>query len=230
MGELTRDDYVKAAKDCRAPRMRKNKDDKEVPAEIKFDQSVELQVCFKNIDRVKETGFKTSALLDHPFHDKNFSIGFLASQKDIAKGTDLGLHIIKKEELDTIKTDKKACKRLAKKYDYFLASVAMIKTIPKPLRQALAVRGKFPQAIIKTEEISNKVEEAKRKVNIVLKIKPKAPLNIGFAIGKASMSDEDIATNATTVMTEVLNKCKKKWSNIQGVVMKSSMGSPVRVM
>ena len=68
-----------------------------------------------------------------------------------------------KQDLITIKGDKKECKRLSKKYDCFLASVSMIKDIPPALRKNLARRDKFPKSVMKIDDLEKEVEEEKRK-------------------------------------------------------------------
>ena len=194
----------------------------------KFEQTVELQVSFRGIERTKETGFKAHALLDNPFRDDRFSVAVLATERDAVKAKQLGLPTLLKQDLDRLKGDKKGCKKLARQYDCFVASIAMVKSIPKLLRQFLSVRGKFPQTIAKSDELANKVEEMRRRVPIVLKVKPKCALNIGLPIGKANMDPLAVAANAEKVLTEVVGKCKKNWNNINGVVVKTTMGAPVR--
>ena len=187
-------------------------------------------MAFKNIDRDKETGFKTSVLLDAPFRGKDFSICFLSNEKDAPKGRELGMHVLMKADLAAIKTNKKECKRLSKKFDCFLASVSMIKEIPPTLRKNLARRDKFPKSVIKSDDLEREVEEARKRVSIVLKVKSKCSLNIGFAVGKMSQSDEELSGNVGKVLNQIVSQTKKKWSNIQGVVLKRTMGNPVRVV
>ena len=224
------DPILKALPSVRIPILsKKSLKSSEKKVKGNFLQTFELQVSFKNIDRVKETGFKSSTLLNYPFKDKSFSICLLASEKDAIKARELGINVLLKNDLAAIKGDKKACKKLACQYDCFLASISMIREIPPILRKNLAMKDKFPSTIIKSEELAEKIEEEKRKVNIVLKVKPKASLNIGFACGKMNMNDNELAENAWKIIDEITKKTKKGWNNIAGIVVKSTMGKPVRI-
>lgn len=58
---------------------------------------------------------------------------------------------------------------LAKKYDAFLASEALIKQIPRLLGPGLNKAGKFPAPLAHTESMMAKVEEVKATIKFQMK-------------------------------------------------------------
>ena len=65
------------------------------------------------------------------------------------------------DDLKKLNKNKKLVKKLAKKYDAFLASDALIKQIPRLLGPGLSKAGKFPTPISHAEDLGNKVAEVR---------------------------------------------------------------------
>merc|ERR1712179_495901 len=82
----------------------------------KFTESVELQIMLKNYDPQKDKRFSGTVKLPNTARPK-FTVCVLGNQAHI----------------DEANKDKKLVKKLAKKYDAFLASDALIRQIPRLL-------------------------------------------------------------------------------------------------
>ncbi|ELK37962.1 60S ribosomal protein L10a [Myotis davidii] len=65
------------------------------------------------------------------------------------------------EELKKLNKNKKLVKKLAKKYDIFLASESLIKQIPGILGPGLNKAGKFPSLLTHNENMLAKLDEVK---------------------------------------------------------------------
>ena len=105
--------------------------------------------------------------------------------------------------------NKKLVKKLAKKYDAFLASEALIKQIPRLLGPGLSkgelsysrliiillnpyiVAGKFPTPVSHAEDLANKINE----VRSTIKFQLKKVLCLGVAIGHVQMTDDQVLGN-----------------------------------
>jgi ribosomal protein L1 len=106
--------------------------------------------------------------------------------------------------------NKKLVKKLAKKYDAFLASEALIKQIPRLLgpglskgpypsysflRLVLTVvlvpAGKFPTPVSHAEDLNNKLTE----VRSTIKFQLKKVLCLGVAVGHVQMTDDQVLGN-----------------------------------
>ena len=73
------------------------------------------------------------------------------------------------EELKKLNKNKKLVKKLAKKYDAFLASESLIKQIPRILGPGLNKAGKFPSLLTHNENMVAKVDEVKSTIKFQMK-------------------------------------------------------------
>lgn len=65
------------------------------------------------------------------------------------------------DDLKKLNKNKKLVKKLAKKYDAFMASEALIKQIPRLLGPGLSKAGKFPTPVSHAEDLGGKVTDVK---------------------------------------------------------------------
>ncbi|XP_059153349.1 large ribosomal subunit protein uL1-like [Physella acuta] len=86
---------------------------------------------------------------------------------DLAKANDLPHMDI--EALKKLNKDKKLVKKLAKKYDAFLASESLIRQIPRVLEPGLNKAGKFPAPITHNDSLNAKIEETKATIKFQMK-------------------------------------------------------------
>src|SRR6266702_693864 len=115
--------------------------------------------------------------------------------------------------------NKKLVKKLAKKYDAFLASEALIKQIPRLLGPGLSkgtstiapsffvssiidltTAGKFPTPVSPAEDLTNKLTE----VRSTIKFQLKKVLCLGVAVGHVQMSDDQVLANVMLSMSRIL--------------------------
>ena len=98
--------------------------------------------------------------------------------------------------------NKKLVKKLAKKYDAFLASEALIKQIPRLLGPGLSKAGKFPTPVSHSEDLTNKITE----VRSTIKFQLKKVLCLGVAVGHVEMTDEQVLANV--MLSRLSSQCK----------------------
>merc|ERR1712002_453295 len=113
----------------------------------KFRESIELQIGLKNYDPQKDKRFAGTVKLRHVPKPK-MQVCILGDQVhcDQAKANNLPHMDI--DALKKLNKDKKLVKKLAKKYDAFLASESLIRQIPRILGPGLNKAGKFPAPIV----------------------------------------------------------------------------------
>lgn len=73
------------------------------------------------------------------------------------------------EALKKLNKNKKLVKKLAKKYDAFLASESLIKQIPRLLGPGLNKAGKFPGLLQHNESMTAKIDEVKATIKFQMK-------------------------------------------------------------
>ncbi|MEQ2203636.1 60S ribosomal protein L10A, partial [Xenoophorus captivus] len=134
----------------------------------KFVESVELQISLKNYDPQKDKRFSGTVRLKTLPRPK-FSVCVLGDQQhcDEAKAAELPHMDI--EALKKLNKNKKLVKKLAKKYDAFLASESLIKQIPRILGPGLNKAGKFPSLLTHNENMNTKVDEVKSTIKFQMK-------------------------------------------------------------
>ena len=99
--------------------------------------------------------------------------------------------------------NKKLVKKLAKKYDAFLSSEALIRQIPRLIGPGLSKAGKFPAPISHAEDLSNKLTE----VRSTIKFQLKKVLCLGVAVGHIQMTEDQVLANV------MLGKCLLSFLN-----------------
>uniref|UniRef100_A0A8C5LZF0 Ribosomal protein n=1 Tax=Leptobrachium leishanense TaxID=445787 RepID=A0A8C5LZF0_9ANUR len=190
----------------------------------KFLESVELQVSLKNYDPQKDKRFSGTVRLKSTPRPK-FSVCVLGDQQhcDEAKAVDLPHMDI--EALKKLNKNKKLVKKLAKKYDAFLASESLIKQIPRILGPGLNKAGKFPSLLTHNENMVAKVDEVKS----TIKFQMKKVLCLAVAVGHVKMTEEELVYNIHLSINFLVSLLKKNWQNVRALYIKSTMGKPQRL-
>jgi large subunit ribosomal protein L10Ae len=129
------------------------------------------------------------------------------------------------EDLKKLNKNKKLVKKLAKKYDFFLASDNMIKQIPRLLGPGLTKAGKFPTLLASGEDMQEKIDEVKSTIKFQLK----KVLCLNVAVGNVSQDKKDIIVNTQLAANFLASLLKKQWQNIGSMYMKSTMGPSIQI-
>merc|ERR1711977_554477 len=183
-----------------------------------FVETIELQIGLKNYDPQRDKRFSGTIKLPN-IPRPRMSICILADAADIDRAKLIELEYMSVDDL------KKLNKKLAKKYDAFLASEAIIKQIPRLLGPGLSKAGKFPTPIPHAEDLGNKVAE----VRSTIKFQLKKVLCMGVAVGHVEMGQEEILANTMLAINFLISLLKKHWQNVKSLTLKSSMGKPQRL-
>ena len=104
--------------------------------------------------------------------------------------------------------NKKLVKKLAQKYDAFLASEALIKQIPRLLGPGLSKAGKFPTPVSHNEDLAKKINE----VRSTIKFQLKKVLCLGVAVGHVDMPEDHIMQNTMLSINFLISLLKKQVS------------------
>jgi large subunit ribosomal protein L10Ae len=129
------------------------------------------------------------------------------------------------DDLKKLNKNKKLVKKLAKKYDAFLASHTLIKQIPRLLGPGLNRAGKFPAVVNPTDDLSDKIGETRAQVKFALK----KVLCLSAAVAHVNLSKEEIIRNITLSINFLASMLKKNWQNVGSVYIKSTMGPAFQI-
>merc|ERR1711868_213270 len=178
----------------------------------KFQETVDLQIGLKNYDPQKDKRFSGTVKLKHVPRPK-FTVCVLGDQAHCDEAKNKGMPFMSVDDLKKLNKNKKLVKKLAKKYDAFLASEALIKQIPRLLGPGLSKAGKFPTPISHAEDLGNKVAE----VRSTIKFQLKKVLCLGVAIGHVEMDQEQILANTMLAINFLISLLKKHWQNVKSL-------------
>ncbi|EPQ30906.1 uncharacterized protein PFL1_01804 [Pseudozyma flocculosa PF-1] len=186
-----------------------------------FCETVELQIGLKNYDPSRDKRFSGTIKLPHVPRPR-MTMCILADAADVDRAKLIELEYMTVEDLKKLNKNKKLVKKLAKKYDAFLASEALIKQIPRLLGPGLSKAGKFPTPVSHSEDLEKKVNEVKSTIKFQLK----KVLCLAVAIGHVQMTDEQLLANIMLAINFLISLLKKQWQNVKSLTIKSTMGKP----
>jgi large subunit ribosomal protein L1 len=194
----------------------------------KFSQSYDLIINLKNLD-IKQTNIDFFSTLHFP-KGKQIKIAAFADQllhDSAAKNCDLVL-----EEKDFEKyTDKKAIKKLADSYDYFVAQANLMPKVAAKFGKILGIKGKMPNPKLGCVVPPNaNLEPLVKKLKLTVRMTAKKALNLQCLVGKEDQPEEEIIDNIITVYTSAVKQLPSELQNVKNVTLKLTMSKPVRVL
>merc|ERR1712105_347345 len=190
----------------------------------KFLETVDLQIGLKNYDPQKDKRFSGTVKLKHVPKLK-YKVCLLGDQQHIDEAKALGMDAMSADDLKKLNKDKKKVKKLAAKYDAFMASDTLIKQIPRLLGPGLSKAGKFPVLVTHNDDLMVKLNDLKA----TIKFQMKKVLCLSVAVGNVAMSDEELVQNVHLAMNFLVSLLKKHWQNVRSLHIKSTMGPVQRL-
>ena len=118
--------------------------------------------------------------------------------------------------LRKLNKNKELVKKLAKKYDAFLASESLIKQIPWILGPGLNKPGKFPSLLTHNENTVAKVDEVKSTV----KFQMKKVLCLAVTVGHLT-TDDEVVYNIVLALSFLVSLLKKNWQNVRALCLRA---------
>ncbi|RJE20385.1 Ribosomal protein [Aspergillus sclerotialis] len=189
-----------------------------------FLETVELQIGLKNYDPQRDKRFSGTIRLP-TVPRPGMTICILGDQHDLDRAKHHGIDGMSSDDLKKLNKNKKLIKKLARKYDAFLASEGLIKQIPRLLGPGLSKAGKFPTPLSHSEDMNTKVTDVKSTIKFQLK----KVLCLGVAVGNVSMTEDELVANVMLSINYLVSLLKKGWQNVGSLVIKASMSPPRRL-
>merc|ERR1712209_34541 len=190
----------------------------------KFTETIDLQIGLKNYDPQKDKRFSGTVKLKHAPRPK-FTVCILGDQQHCDEAKSKGIPSMSADDLKKLNKNKKEVKKLAKKYDAFLASESLIKQIPRLLGPGLNKAGKFPALLTHNDNMEAKVIDLKS----TIKFQMKKVLCLNVAVGNVAMSDDELVFNIHLSINFLVSLLKKHWQNVRSLYIKSTMGPAIRL-
>jgi large subunit ribosomal protein L10Ae len=189
-----------------------------------FTETCELQITLKNYDPQRDKRFSGTFKLP-TVPRPNLKCCMLGNAAHCEQADRIGVDHMSVEDLKKLNKNKKLVKKLAKKYDFFLASDNMIKQIPRLLGPGLTKAGKFPSLLASGEDMQEKIDEVKS----TIKFQMKKVMCLNVAVGNVEMDKQQIIVNVQLATNFLVSLLKKQWQNIGQVYFKSTMGPAIQI-
>jgi large subunit ribosomal protein L1 len=192
----------------------------------KFAQSIDIVVKLREVDLKKpENRINETIALPNP-PEKSLKICVIASgdlaTRAKAAGADM---LISRQDLENLGKDKKAARKLAVDYDFFIAEAPLMPLVGRGLGSFLGPRGKMPTPVPPTAAIDQIVSNHRKMVRVRMREQPV----LQCRIGTENMSDDKLVENIQAVVSRVEEKLERGFKNIGEILLKSTMSKPVKV-
>ncbi|MGB9758733.1 MAG: 50S ribosomal protein L1 [Thermoproteota archaeon] len=189
-----------------------------------FLQSVELYVKLREIDLKKpENRFSLQVELPNFPSSKENKVAVITSGALLAQARKLNVPVISREDLESLAGNKKAARKLASQYDFFISEVSLMPLVGKILGPFLGPKDRMPIAVAPNADITSTVERLKR--SVLVRIKSQS--TVSSFIGTEDMPVEKLNENAAKIISALEQKIQDARRKIDKIVVKTTMGSPV---
>ena len=134
--------------------------------------------------------------------------------------------VISGEEITEFAGDKRAARKLADEYKFFIAETQFMPVIGKSLGSILGKRGKMPTPLPPTQDVTPQVQRLKNMTRIRSRDKP----TFHLCVGNRNMNTKELAENIEAVVTKLEQTLKDGRHNLKSVYVKTTMGPSIRVI
>lgn len=192
----------------------------------KFSQSIDLVVKLREVDLKKpENRINETIPLPNP-PEKPLKICVIASgdlgTRAKTAGADM---LVSRNDIENLGKDKKAARKLAQEYDFFIAEAPLMPLVGRALGSFLGPRGKMPTPVPPTAPIEQIVSGHRKMIRVRMREQPV----LQCRVGTESMPDDKLAENIQAVFTRIEEKLERGVKNVREILVKTTMSKPVKI-
>jgi len=197
----------------------------------KFVQSVDLVISLRDLNPQKrpEDKILEYVVLPHEIGKKRKICAIVDKELEVEARKHCD-YVITKDDLEKFARDSKEARKIAKRYDFFIAQATLMPRIGQIFGKYLSSREKMPSpkySGILTS--SSKIDEIVKRIQKTVQISTKKQPTIQCSVGTEKMKDEEIAENVLTVYNFILKKLPKGKQQIKNCLIKLTMSKPVEL-
>ena len=191
-----------------------------------FTETVDISINLKDIDlSVPKNRITDDVILPHG-RGREVKVCVIGGSELVSKAKPVADRTLTADELGKIADDKKAAKKMAGEFDYFIAEASLMPVVGKRLGIVLAPRGKMPRPIQPGADPRPVIENLRKTVSVRSKDKK----TFHAPVGTAAMTPEQIAENIDFILKRLTTKLERGIMNIGSVYVKTTMGPSERVL
>ena len=195
-----------------------------------FSQSFDLIVNLKDMD-LKKTENQVDFFAQIPHgNGKKVTVCALVDQELADESRKVCNETIVIEDFQKYGKNKKLAKKLARKYDYFIAQGNLMAQVATNFGRALGPKGKMPNPkagciVTPKSNLRQLHETLQRTVRVSARTVP----IIQCLIGNETMEHEKVAENAASLYEQITHHLPNEELNIKSAMVKLTMSSPIKI-
>jgi len=196
----------------------------------KFTQTFDLIINTKGLDLKKTENHIDLYVLLHNSIGKQIKICALVGPELMDEAKKVCDKAIMQDEFDAYAKDKKALKKLAEEYSYFIAQANIMTKVASAFGKVLGPKKKMPNpkagcVVPPKANLKPLYDKMQKTVRISLKEIP----FVQTIVGNEKMPDKEVADNVLTIYTQLLRHLPNERNNIKAVTLKLTMSKPFKV-
>lgn len=202
---------------------------KESSKKRNFKQSYDLVINLKDID-LKNPEHQINLFVSlHYSRSKKVKVCALVGPELLSEAKSICDEVISVENFSKY-ANKKEAKKLANKYDFFIAQATIMPQVATSFGKVFGPRGKMPNPKAGCVIPPNaNLKPLYEKLQKTIKISTKNDPIIQCSVGKEDMNEEEIADNILTIYNSLIHALPNEEHNIKSVYLKLTMGNAFKV-
>jgi large subunit ribosomal protein L1 len=134
--------------------------------------------------------------------------------------------VLSGDEIKELGGDKRAARKLADEYKFFIAEIQFMPVIGKSLGPILGKRGKMPSPLPPTQDVAPQINRLRN----MIRIRSRDRMTFHLTVGNKNMDIKALTENIDTVVTKLEQTLKDGKQNLKSVYVKTTMGPAIRVI
>lgn len=197
----------------------------------KFSQSYDLIVNLKDLDLKKnENQVDFFAQLPNGTGKKMMMCAFV-DQQLLADAKTVCDEVIVQDDFQKYGKEKKLAKRLARKYDFFVAQANVMSQVATFFGRALGPKGKMPNpkagCIIPPKA---NLKALRENLSKTIRVSARTAPVVQCLVGTEGMEPDKVAENIVNIYDQIVHHLPNEESNVKSVFVKKTMSNPVKLM
>jgi large subunit ribosomal protein L1 len=193
----------------------------------KFSESIDLAINLHNIDlSLPGNRVDVEMILPHGV-GKPAKIAVFAAGETAMRAKSAGAdRVLSADEIKDLGSNKRAARKLADEYKFFIAETQFMPVIGKSLGPILGKRGKMPAPLPPTQDVTPQINRLRN----MTRIRSKDKMTFHMTVGNKNMDIKAITDNIDAVITKLEQTLKDGKQNLKSVYVKTTMGPAIRVI